>query len=99
MAECPVGRRNVLEHTCLTIGGGDLERQGLAVEVGIGLPVSTPVSRHRHPPGLGALDGDRLDRAAASHVADQDQLKVVSAVDGESHSTMFLARNPVKKKF
>lgn len=56
LAELPVGGHDVVAGDGLAVAGGDLEGEGLAVEVGIALPVLAPVPGHGLPPGLRALD-------------------------------------------
>lgn len=44
LPEGPAGWGSIVGHDTATITGGDLKREGLAVEVGVGLPVLPPVS-------------------------------------------------------
>lgn len=43
LPEGPAGWGRIVGHNTATITGGDLKREGLAVEVGVGLPVLPPV--------------------------------------------------------
>jgi hypothetical protein len=94
LTEPPAGRRDVGEGFGLAVAAGDLERQALAIEVRVGLPVDAPVPGHGHPPGARPLDGRRLDGPAAAHVGDEHQLEVVAPVDAEPHPAFLHTRHP-----
>ena len=49
LSELPVRRSHVIANDGPTIAGGDLEREALAVEVRVALPILAPVSRHCLP--------------------------------------------------
>lgn len=90
----PIWRHNIVEFLGHSIRGGDLEGQRLAIEIGIRLPVSTPVPRHGHPTGPGAFDWYWLNRSSPSYIADQYQFEVVPSIDCKSDTPMLLTRNP-----
>jgi hypothetical protein len=94
LTEPPAGRRDVGEGFGLAVAAGDLERQALAIEVRVGLPVDAPVPGHGHPPGARPLDGRRLDGPAAADIGDEHQLEVVAPVDAEPHPAFLHTRHP-----
>lgn len=51
LAEGPALGSNVVGHEAAAVAGDHPEREALAVEIGVALPVLAPVSRHHLPPG------------------------------------------------
>ena len=49
LAECPTCWNNILENSGFSVSGGDPEGQRLTIQIRIGLPIRTPISRHSHP--------------------------------------------------
>ena len=94
LPESPAGRNDVGEDEGLPVAGRDAERERLAIQVSIGLPVCSPVPRHRQPAGFRSLDGHGLDRSAPTDIRYKDKLKVVATVDGEPYTSVLLAWNP-----
>lgn len=94
LAKSPIWWHNVLEQFGFSISGGDPEGQRLGVEIGIGLPISTPVSWHCQPSSFWAFDVYRLNRSSPCHIANHNKLKIISSIYGESNPTMLLAWNP-----
>ncbi|RWW50549.1 hypothetical protein BHE74_00043166, partial [Ensete ventricosum] len=99
LAEAPVGRRDVRRRNAAAVAGGDLEREGLAVEAAVALPVLSPVAAHRLPPGPRPLDGHRHHVPSTTNVGDQDQVEVGVAIDREPDASLLHARNSVLKPF
>ncbi|RRT72645.1 hypothetical protein B296_00022740, partial [Ensete ventricosum] len=99
LAEAPVGRRDVRRRNAAAVTGGDLEREGLAVEAAVALPVLSPVAAHRLPPGPRPLDGHRHHVPSTTNVGDQDQVEVGVAIDREPDASLLHARNSVLKPF
>lgn len=50
LSEGPVSRSDIVGDKCTAIASGDLEGEGLAVEVRVALPVLAPVAGHGLPP-------------------------------------------------
>ena len=88
LAEPPACWGGVVADDGAAVAEGDLEGEALAVEVGVALPVLSPVAGHGLPPGAGALDGDGLHVPGAGDVGDQHQVEVGVAVDGEPDTAL-----------
>lgn len=71
LAEGPTRGGHVVGDEGAAVASGDLEGEGLAVEVGVALPILPPVPRHRLPPGSRPFDRDRVDVAGASDIGDE----------------------------
>ena len=82
----------------MAIAGGDLEGEGLAVEVVVALPVLAPVSGHGLPTSPGPFDGHGVDIACAANVGYEDQVEIGVAVDGEPYASTPPAGYPTKSK-
>lgn len=96
LAKSPIGWNNILKKFGDTIGCCDSERQRLTIQIGIGLPISTPISWHSHPPSFWAFDGHRSNRSSSSYVVDQHKLKVVSPIHTEPNPSFLHAWNPAQ---
>lgn len=72
LPEGPAGWGRIVGHDTATITGGDLKREGLAVEVGVGLPVLPPVPRHGLPTSPGPFDGHTMDVTGTTNVGYED---------------------------
>lgn len=95
LAEGPTSRSNVVGHHTSAVACCDLEREALAIEVAVALPVLAPVSGHWLPSGPGTLDHHRMHISSTSHVGYQDQVEVGMPVDGEPDSPLLPAGHPV----
>lgn len=95
LPELPAGGNHVPRRGGPPVAAGDPERQRLANEDSIRLPVLPPVARHRHPSRFGSLDADPNDVTRTRHVRDQNQVEVLEPVNSESDPTRFPARHPV----
>ena len=88
LAEAPARGRHVVRRQRPAVAGGDGERQALAVQLPVALPVLAPVPAHGHPPRLRALDRHRRHVAGAAHVGDEHQVEVGVAIDGEADAAL-----------
>ena len=78
---------SIVGHNSSAVTGCDLEREGLAVEVAVGLPVLPPVSGHCLPAGSGPFDGNRVHVTGTTNVCDEDKVEVGVTVDCESDAS------------
>lgn len=69
LAKRPIGWHNVREQFDFSISSDDLKRQRLAIKIGIGLPISSPISWHCHPISSWAFDVHRLNRSSPCHIS------------------------------
>jgi hypothetical protein len=99
LREHPVPRRDVVRRDRTAPPAGDLERQRLAVEVGVALPVLAPVPAHRDPPGPRALHLHGGHLAVRSHVGDQHLEEVGAAGDREPHAAGPVTAHPASPPF
>jgi len=49
LSKGPTWGCNIVRHQVASIAGGNLKREALSIEVGVALPVLTPVSGHSLP--------------------------------------------------
>lgn len=90
----PIGDNIVAFHGA-AIAGGDSEREALAVEVRVALPILPPISGHCFPIiSPWAFDGDRLHITRTSNVGNKDQIETRVAVYGEPYASLLLAPHP-----
>ena len=94
LAVAPAAGRGVGGRDAAAVAGGDLERQRLAVEQGVALPVGAPVVAHGLPPGLRPLHRHCRQVAGAADVRDQHQDEVGVAGDGEPDAALLGACHP-----
>ncbi|KAF3774714.1 hypothetical protein EJ110_NYTH52512 [Nymphaea thermarum] len=80
LSKLPINRHSIVAGDGPAVAGGDLEGEGLAIEVGIALPVLAPIALHGLPPGLRSLDGHRVNVPRAPDVGDQHQIEVPNQV-------------------
>ncbi|BAS71336.1 Os01g0249050, partial [Oryza sativa Japonica Group] len=92
--ELPVRRSDVVRRDDAAVVGLHPERQRLAGEVRVALPVLPPVPAHRQPLRPGALHPRRRHGAAAGDVGDEHQLVVVVPGDAEPDAADAPARRP-----
>ncbi|BAS98666.1 Os06g0621950, partial [Oryza sativa Japonica Group] len=85
LREHPVRRRDAVGDDRAAPPAGDLERQRLAAEVGVALPVLAPVPPHRDPPGPRPFHLHRRHLPVRRHVRDQHLQEAGAAGDGEPH--------------
>lgn len=89
---------SIVGHHCAAITGSDLEREALAIEVGVALPVLAPISGHCLPTSPGPFDWNRVHITGTTNVCDEDQVEVGVPIDGESETSPSPARYPTKIK-
>ncbi|RWV92876.1 hypothetical protein GW17_00044707 [Ensete ventricosum] len=94
LSEGPACRNHIVGDQRASVAGGDLEGEGLAIEVAVALPVLAPVPGHGLPPGPGPFDGHRVHISSSSNVGDQHQVEVGVAVDGEPDPSSLPACDP-----
>ena len=94
LAKSPIGWNNVFKKFGDTVGCRDSERQRLTIQIRIGLPISSPISWHSHPPSFWAFDGHRSNRTSSSDIVDQHKLEVISPIHTEPNPSLLHARNP-----
>ena len=89
-----MGGRDIQAREDMSISRGDTERQSLAREHGIALPVLTPISGHRDPsPRPAPLHLHRHHVPAPAHVREQHKVEIRVPIDGEAHAAFLLARH------
>ncbi|BAS87106.1 Os03g0822033, partial [Oryza sativa Japonica Group] len=94
LAEVPSGGCGVPGCGGAAVAAGDAERERLADEDGVGLPVLAPVPRHGHPPGARPLHARPHDVPGPGHVRDQHQVEVPEPVYREPNPSLLPARHP-----
>ena len=94
-AEGPPRRHDVVGVHRLAAGGGDPEGERLSDELGVALPVCSPVPVHGDPPRVCPLDRHGPDGAAAGDVGDEHELEVLEARDAEPHPSLPPALDPL----
>jgi hypothetical protein len=99
LREHPVRRRDAVRGDRPAPPAGDLERQRLAAEVGVALPVLAPVPPHRDPPGPRPLHLHGGHLAVGRHVGDQHLQEVRAAGDREPHAARPVAAHPASPTF
>jgi len=87
LAELPICRSDVIGSDGSPIAGGDLERESLPIQIGVALPILSPVAGHCLPTSVGSFDGNRLHIACTSYVGNEYQIEVGVPIDRESNST------------
>lgn len=88
LSKLPIRRGNIVTSDCPSIARGDTDGQALTVEVGVALPVLTPVYSHSLPAGPRTLDRHRLDVSGPTNVGDEHQVEVRVPVDREPYPTL-----------
>lgn len=94
----PTSWSNIVRDHSTAITGGNLEWEGLAIEVSVALPVLAPVSWHCLPTSSGPFDGHSMDITSTTNVCDQDKVKVRVAIDGEPYASLSTTGYPTKIK-
>lgn len=95
LSKLPSGWDNIVARNSSTVTGGDPEREGLAVEVRVTLPVLSPVPRHRDPVvAPGALDGHSNHLASSRNIRNQHQVEVGVPIYSEPYPAFLHTRNP-----
>ena len=102
-AELPVLWGDIPGGRSSSVAGTNAERERLANQDGVGLPVLPPVPAHRNPTRLRPFDADLHDVPRARDVGDQNQIEEPEPVDGESDPALLSTRHPaifhkIKKK-
>jgi hypothetical protein len=69
LAELPICRSDVIGSDGSPIAGADLEGESLPIQIGVALPILSPVAGHCLPTSVGTFDGNRFDIACTSYVA------------------------------
>ncbi|KAK3013294.1 hypothetical protein RJ639_008202 [Escallonia herrerae] len=72
LTETPVARSNIVGDYSAPITCGDLEREGLTIEVCVALPVLAPIPGHGLPTRVRALDGDGRDITSTANIGKKD---------------------------
>lgn len=96
LSELPTGGYDVVPGDGFSIAGRNTEREALAVEVRIALPILAPIPWHSLPPYFWALYGHCMDIPCPSYICNQNQVEVRMAVYGEPHSSFLHTWYPVK---
>lgn len=96
LSELPTRWCRVVAGDGPAIACGDLEREALAIEVGVALPVLAPVPGHGLPPCPRPFDGHRVHVSCPTHVRDQDQIEVRVAVDCKPYAPFLCTGYPAK---
>ena len=97
LAELPTRGCHVVACEGPSVTGGDLEGEGLAVEVRVALPVLAPIPGHGSPVCSGPFDRDRMDVPCTAHVGHQNQVEVRVTVYAEPYSSFLHTRHSVHK--
>mgnify|MGYP006950760552 FL=1 len=97
LSELPIRGRGFKRDEGLPVARGDLEGEGLTVEIGIALPVLAPIAGHWEPAGAGALDRHRRHISGTAHIGYKDQVEEGMAIHREMDASILLASNPKNK--
>jgi len=87
LAELPICRSDVIGSDDSPIASADLEGESLAIQIGVALPILSPVAGHCLPTSVGTFDRNCLHIACASYVGNEHQIEVGVPIDRESNST------------
>ena len=93
LSETPVVGRDIVRGEDPAISGGEAERQSLAREHGIALPVLAPIAGHRDPARAAPLHLRGHHVPAPAHVGEQHKVEIRVPIDGEAHAARLLARH------
>jgi hypothetical protein len=94
LTKLPRGRSNVPWGRRTSVRGGDSEREWLADENGVGLPVLSPVPTHPHPICLWSLYANSVNISGAGNVSYQNKIEVSESVYCESYPSYLPTRYP-----
>lgn len=94
LAKWPASRSHIGRDHGATVAGGDLEGEGLAIDVGVALPILAPVPGHWLPPGPGSFDGHCMHIPGTSNIGDEHQIEVGVTMDGEPDASSPPAWDP-----
>ena len=94
LSKLPIGGDDIVAGDGSSVAAGDLEGEGLAIEVGVALPVLSPVPGHGLPTGLGPFDGHRVNISRTGNVGDEHQVEVGVAIDGEPDPSLLRTGHP-----
>ena len=93
LSEAPVVGCDIVCGEDPAIPRGEAERERLAREHSIALPILAPIAGHRDPPGPAPLHLGRHHVPAPAHIGEQDKVEIRVPVHGEAHAPFLLARH------
>lgn len=99
LAKGPVWRSHIGWDNRAAIACCHLEREGLAIEVCIALPVLAPIARHRLPPSSRPFNGGCHYITSTTNICYEHQVEVWVAINGEPDPTTLPAGNPGSRKY
>lgn len=99
LSKRPIWRGHIVWGKTTAIAGGDLEREGLAVEATVALPILPPVSGHRLPISVWAFDGDGDHISRASNIGYEHKVEERMTIYRKSDSSSLHARNSGREKW
>ena len=91
LSETPARGGHIDGSEGVSVARGEAERERLAREHGIALPILAPVACHRDPPGPAPFHLGRHHVPAPAHIGQQDKVEIRVPVHGEAYAPFLLA--------